>query len=639
MNISHPVSRPPLLRSALPIAAALVFLALPWVASAQAIDPYPVDNLLARFQGVLGNWSVAVYDVATRLFWALATISLTWTFGMMIFRRADFGELFAELVRFIILTGIFWWLLSSGGGADGHIYSILESMRILGERASGEGQLGPAALLRSAYDVFFEVARQSADDSWKDADKIVGLGLATAVVSLVALAAVSMMIIKMMVWILAFGGLFLLGFGGARWTSGVAINYYKHVLAVGISYFVMLLMAGTGQAFLSDYSAEVVQQVTLPSLAIMLVACIILVALLVRIPNLVASVVLGSRFGGAGGTSFSGYVMSLGGSAVAAGMGVAGQGAQSIYAAYRGQPQPQAGTPPADMGHMTAYINDRVGHGMPVMPGTTVYAQDAASAPSGSAFAATASAVDVARAQAASNAGPASAADGASPGAASRGGASNGDGSPASQGQSGAAASSASGSATQAAGSAGSGANPAAAGAATTAATLPAMAATAGSSAGGHAVLPSASSAAAMSHAAHAPVAQTSALPPATVAAVSPGSTSTPATSALGQVRAGNTATLASGAALGATMASPGSLKASASAPLHASPAAAASLAPASIAPAPSPAPAPPPAPAPAATAPVAGVPAASAPARNVPDVQAPLSSASTRTPGGPDDR
>ena len=32
----------------------------------------------------------------------------------MAMRKADIGEFFAELVRFTILTGFFWWLLENG---------------------------------------------------------------------------------------------------------------------------------------------------------------------------------------------------------------------------------------------------------------------------------------------------------------------------------------------------------------------------------------------------------------------------------------------------------------------------------------------------------------------------------------------
>lgn len=369
-----------------------VLLCLLPMAAWADVDPYPVDNLLRRFDSVLETWSTAVYNAASYLFWSLATISMVWTFSMMVFRRADFGELFAELVRFVILTGIFWWLLSEASGPDGHIVSILESMRLMGERASGDGALRPAALLRSSYEVFFEVARQSAEDSWKDADKIVGLALATGVVILIALAAVSMMIIKLMIWILAYGGLFLLGFGGAGWSSGIAVNYYKHVLAAGVSYFVMLLLAGTGEAFLSEYSMEVAGAITLPSLIIMLVASIMLLALLVRIPNLVASIVLGSQFGMSGNPHFSGHVMSLGGGAVATGVGQAGQGAQALYAAYRAPP----GASRLDDLARHAGANDEFARSS-VVNAPLMYATDASRTSAQSAFAATVPAVDVAR--------------------------------------------------------------------------------------------------------------------------------------------------------------------------------------------------------------------------------------------------
>lgn len=365
---------------------AFVLLAVPALASAQVVDPYPVDNLLQRFNGVLEGWSSAVYDTAVWLFWSLAVLSFTWTMCMMVFKRADFGELFAELVRFIVLTGLFWWLLQSGSGLNGLIDDILTSMKLMGERAVENAALRPASLLESAYQVFIRVAQQSAEESWKDADKLIAMALSTLIVGLVALAAVSMMIIKMLMWILAYGGLFLLGFGGARWTSGIAINYYKHVLAVGISYFVMLLLSVTGESFLREYSTSVVNNVTLPNLAIMLVASILLVALLVRVPQLIAAIVLGARMGGGEGGTFSSTVLATGGSAVASGASQAGRGAQDLYNAWRAHPPSSPASTQLDhaMGHATAAQGAGMG---PVMGTPVLYPAEAASAPTSSAFA------------------------------------------------------------------------------------------------------------------------------------------------------------------------------------------------------------------------------------------------------------
>ena len=39
-----------------------------------------------------------------------------------------------------------------------------------------------------------------------------------------------------------YGGVFFLGFGGSRWTSDIAISYYKHILATGAELMVIPLL-------------------------------------------------------------------------------------------------------------------------------------------------------------------------------------------------------------------------------------------------------------------------------------------------------------------------------------------------------------------------------------------------------------
>ena len=48
----------------------------------------------------------------------------------------------------------------------------------------------------------------------------------------------------------------LLGFGGARWTTDIAINYFKTVLGVGIQLFVMLLIVGISSDLLSSFYSK-----------------------------------------------------------------------------------------------------------------------------------------------------------------------------------------------------------------------------------------------------------------------------------------------------------------------------------------------------------------------------------------------
>ena len=52
-----------------------------------------------------------------------------------------------------------------------------------------------------------------------------------------------------------YAGLIFLGFGGCRWTSDMAINYYRTILGVGVSLMTMQLIIGIGIEYLKDLVA------------------------------------------------------------------------------------------------------------------------------------------------------------------------------------------------------------------------------------------------------------------------------------------------------------------------------------------------------------------------------------------------
>ncbi|MCH5536564.1 MULTISPECIES: type IV secretion system protein [Pseudomonas] len=72
---------------------------------------------------------------------------------------------------------------------------------------------------------------------------------AIAVPVILALIALNMLLLLISAWLLAYAGIFLLGFGGSQWTSDIAINYYKTVLGVGIQLFTMTFLIGVGNLF------------------------------------------------------------------------------------------------------------------------------------------------------------------------------------------------------------------------------------------------------------------------------------------------------------------------------------------------------------------------------------------------------
>lgn len=113
-------------------------------------------------------------------------ISMVWTFGMMALRKADIGEFFAELVRFIIFTGFFWWLLVNG---PAFANSIIQSLARIGEQAAGVSSITPSGIV----DVGFMIWKQAVNNlsAWSPVDSLVGAVLSAAIMLLLALVAVN----------------------------------------------------------------------------------------------------------------------------------------------------------------------------------------------------------------------------------------------------------------------------------------------------------------------------------------------------------------------------------------------------------------------------------------------------------------
>ena len=186
-----------------------------------------LDTVLARYSAAASGWAGYITGRATWLFWVLVLISMVITFGMMALRKADIGEFFAELVRFTIFTGFFWWLLING---PNFATDIMDSLRQIAGTATGLGpSLTPSGIVDVGFAVFDKVIENMSLMS--PATSLAGVIMAAIILVILALIGVNMLLLLAAGWILAYGGVFFLGFGGGRWTHDIAINYYKTVLA------------------------------------------------------------------------------------------------------------------------------------------------------------------------------------------------------------------------------------------------------------------------------------------------------------------------------------------------------------------------------------------------------------------------
>src|SRR5690554_201854 len=286
------------------------------LASANLTNQGILDQVVTDYATRAASWQHVIIDAASWLFWTLVVISMVWTFGMMALRKADIGEFFAELVRFIIFTGFFWWLLVNG---PVFANSIIQSLARIGEQAAGVSSITPSGIV----DVGFMIWKQAINNlsAWSPVDSLVGAVLSAAIMLLLALVAVNMLLMLVAAWLMAYAGIFFLGFGGSRWTSDMAINYYKTVLGVAVQIMTMVLLVGIGNDMLSTFYARMNQNVlNFEELGVMLVFCMALLSLVNRVPPMVAGIVTGSGIGSAGGIGNFGTEAAVGAVMGAAGM-------------------------------------------------------------------------------------------------------------------------------------------------------------------------------------------------------------------------------------------------------------------------------------------------------------------------------
>lgn len=299
-----------------------------------------LDDVQNQFQTAASGWASTLTARASWLFWVLALISMVWTHGMLLFQKADIAEFYGEFIRFIVFTGFFWWLLTNGPQMA---HDIIGSMQTLGNTASGIAGTTPSGIVDVGFQIFNTVVQQSSIAS--PITSAAGLIMAIIVIAILALIAANMLILLVTGWILAYAGIFYLGFGGSRWTSDIAISYFKTVLNIGVQLMTMVLLVGIGQQFINTYYAQMDANMNLNDMASMLVAAIVLLVLVNKIPPMVGHIAqgggthaLGGGFGAGSAVAAAGVAgaaAAMAGSTAAAGAANIAGGAQAVMAAAK----------------------------------------------------------------------------------------------------------------------------------------------------------------------------------------------------------------------------------------------------------------------------------------------------------------
>src|SRR3954454_22188479 len=309
-------------------AALLVFLA-PTEAQAQVAAAVggSLDTIVDKFKEATSQWESAIKKAAISLFWILAAIEFAVTALFLVLAGGGFQSLAAEIVKRILVVGIFFFILDQGTSI---VDAVIQSFRQLSASAGGAG-FKPSDIFNAGV----SIAQKLADNVsfWTDTTKSLAL-LIAALVIVICFALIAAIVIVTMVemYIVTYAGIILLGFGGSAFTKDYAVKYLTYAVSVGLKLMVMGLVVGIGQSILTS-TAQGFQNKTNTEVYIVVGVAIVLLAVTKALPAMLQSIVVGSSVGS--NTTLPAAVGTVAGAGAAAVGAMAGAVAVG-HAAYKG---------------------------------------------------------------------------------------------------------------------------------------------------------------------------------------------------------------------------------------------------------------------------------------------------------------
>ena len=305
--------------------AVIVSLLLCWnVSVAQPVGGPPennaVDEIADSFQAAAAKWGEPIQKASLRLFWLLAGISFTWGAMQLALQGGDIKDSAAFLVTQVMTIGFFLYLLTNSGDIATYIISSLgEISKDATTVAGGIPKLSPGGIFDAGLDLTKKV---SLEISFWDPGASLGVIICTIIIFIAfVLIAAELLLLTIQMYIVINAATILTAFGGAPWTRGLAINYLRLALNVGLQLFVIQLVIGLGQSFITSWAEKIGSDNT--QVFTMVGVTIVFLVLTKRLPAISSQLVAGQL--SAGGPSIGNTLgATLGGTATAAMMAAGG---------------------------------------------------------------------------------------------------------------------------------------------------------------------------------------------------------------------------------------------------------------------------------------------------------------------------
>lgn len=298
------------------------------------------DDIAAFYMQQAKAMQAVLEPYALRLFALLGVISCALFFiKQLMAGEPNLTTLITRFALEILKLGFFLFVVTDG---PQFLLQLIGYFIQGGAAVTGQGELSPSTIVMLGFDSCFRTFDAIGAMGWGDT---AAFGLPLALSGMGILACFSVVGILYLVrvielYLVMYGGVLLLGFGGISFTRDIPKNYLSYMISAGAQLFMLNVVIGFGMQLVSSWPASLTLDATpdavLRQVLQLFVGSAVFAALAWQIPKVAASLVNGAVSLGA---SDAIAPAAAAGGAAAMGAAVASGGVSALAAATQGAVQ------------------------------------------------------------------------------------------------------------------------------------------------------------------------------------------------------------------------------------------------------------------------------------------------------------
>ncbi len=256
------------------------------------------NSIQSKFLGKTQSVGASISEAGKKLLFALCLITFIWNGAQLMIKGTDFGSLFFELFRTIMIFGFFYWLLNN-------VPTLLSNMCAKfgnwGNSIAGNGAQSDviASIVQKTSNLASELCFGS-KDSQKSFTSINLFGLFYIVQRFLVgvfilffgyIMAINLFMLKVEFICTAWLGVFILGMAGSPWTKDSSMTYLRTLLAKSVKYFISIIVISIGFEIIYQTNIMCIEGINKKdygALCALVFACIIVGKLVMVLPNQIA---------------------------------------------------------------------------------------------------------------------------------------------------------------------------------------------------------------------------------------------------------------------------------------------------------------------------------------------------------------